>query len=85
MEEFVLDARRMESKSEAHAYLQETMHFPPYYGKNLDALYDCLTELEDTKVSFINVESIRGEYFYKVRRVFRDSARDNSGLILEED
>ena len=31
----------MDSKEEIHAYLQDVFHFPDYYGKNLDALYDC--------------------------------------------
>ena len=40
-----LDARRMEERGEAHAYLRERLDLPDYYGRNLDALYDCLTEM----------------------------------------
>jgi len=29
-----------------HADLQDKMHFPDYYGKNLDALNDCLSDIE---------------------------------------
>ena len=45
MEIIILDAQCMNSKSEAHTYLQEKLDFPEYYGKNLDALYDCLTDI----------------------------------------
>lgn len=39
-----LDGRRMTSRKEAHAYLKEVLALPEYYGNNLDALYDVLTE-----------------------------------------
>ena len=39
----ILDASKMVSRQEAHRYLKEQLAFPDYYGKNLDALYDCLT------------------------------------------
>ncbi|MBB5957776.1 RNAse (barnase) inhibitor barstar [Saccharothrix tamanrassetensis] len=33
------------SKSAALAAIGTAMEFPDYYGQNLDALYDCLTDL----------------------------------------
>ncbi len=42
----ILDGKQMLSRGEAHRYLQEMFRFPAYYGKNLDALHDCLTEGE---------------------------------------
>lgn len=32
-------------KKYSHEYLKEKLRFPDYYGKNLDALYDCLTDI----------------------------------------
>ena len=40
----ILDGRKMTDKDTAHLYLQKKLNLPDYYGKNLDALYDCLTE-----------------------------------------
>jgi len=74
-----LDARCMGTKEEAHAYLKEQMNFPDYYGANLDALHDCLTEVDDAEVTFRHMVEAP-EYFWKVRRVFMDSARENPRL-----
>ena len=35
------------SKKALHAYLKEKFGFPEYYGNNLDALYDCLTDISE--------------------------------------
>ncbi len=42
---------------EAHKYLREALNFPEYYGENLDALHDCLTELDDVLVQFVNADA----------------------------
>ena len=42
---YILDGKKMVSREETHVYLKETFGFPDYYGKNLDALHDCLTEI----------------------------------------
>ncbi len=48
--EIVLDARRFKGRSRAHAYLKEALRLPDYYGKNLDALYDCLGDIGEETV-----------------------------------
>lgn len=35
------------SREELHQVIAEKMNFPSWYGQNLDALYDCLTDLEE--------------------------------------
>ena len=50
-----LDCRKMTDKQAAHAYLKQELSFPEYYGNNLDALYDVLTELgEQTELVLKN-------------------------------
>ena len=42
-----------------HEQLAQTLHFPDFYGRNLDALYDCLTELrEDVTFTVQNVHAL---------------------------
>ena len=77
----MLDISRM-GREQLHDYLQEMLPLPEYYGRNLDALYDCLTELTDTVVVIEN-EDQAGEWYKKVERVLADACRENPGLKCE--
>ena len=77
----ILDALKMKTRSEAHPYLQEMLGFPEYYGKNLDALFDCLTEMSGAAVYIENREEA-GDFTKKILRVFSDAARENPDLVL---
>ena len=44
MNDVFLDGRAFHSKEALHASLQTALSLPEHYGKNLDALFDCLTE-----------------------------------------
>ena len=37
-----LAPENFKTRETAHTYLKEILHLPDYYGRNLDALYDCL-------------------------------------------
>lgn len=46
-------------KEESHDYLKKVFNFPDYYGKNLDALYDCLTEIGiETEIHLFNSDEV---------------------------
>lgn len=77
----MLDAAQMGQRKAAHEYLAQTLSFPEYYGKNLDALYDCLQEYGELEVQFVNTEFAQ-PYFEKVRRVFTDAARQNNHIHI---
>ena len=44
MEIITLDCKDIKTAERLHQELAQALHFPDYYGKNLDALFDCLTE-----------------------------------------
>ena len=43
MREYIIDGRDMNSRSAAHSELQRALELPEHYGRNLDALWDCVT------------------------------------------
>lgn len=47
MKQITLACTGLETKDALHAALAEALDFPDWYGGNLDALYDCLTDLDD--------------------------------------
>ncbi len=84
MKEIIIDGGSIYTKVELHDTLAEAFGFPAWYGRNLDALYDCLTDIrEDTAIRIENAEAlderlpIYGRLFL---RVVRRSCRDNSHL-----
>lgn len=78
----VLDARRMGTKESAHVYLQEKLNFPEYYGRNLDALYECLCGLWDTNIVILHRCEAQS-YYWKVETVFRKAGEDNRDLRVQ--
>ena len=77
MEFIIIDGRRMTSVEETHLYLMRTLRLPDYYGKNLDALYDCLGDLgRGVWIILINgdmMDEALGDYAGKLREVFRQA------------
>ena len=87
METIVIDGSQMSGRQAAHQHLAERLSFPGYYGRNLDALYDCLTErTADTRLELHHVpalEAALGDYAGALLDTLRDAARDNPRLQVE--
>ena len=84
---FTVDCHRMTSRAAVHDTLARTFAFPAYYGRNLDALYDCLTALPPCAVRLENRDALYenlGPYAEKLLAVFRDAAAQTPGLHLIE-
>ena len=87
MRKVILDFRPIHTREEVHKYLAMKLDLPDYYGENLDALYDCLTEKNaDNTVIFVNtalLEEYLGDYAEKILSCFRDASSE-CGFILRE-
>lgn len=73
-----LDGKLIEK--DGHDYLKEALNFPDYYGKNLDALYDCLCEIGvRTDITLINCGCVSSD----IIDTFVDAADENELLNFE--
>ena len=82
--EYAIDCRKMTSRAEAHDHLAEVFGFPEYYGRNLDALHDCLTELPPCRIRLEYPWALGklGRYSVSLLQVFSDAAGENGGIEL---
>lgn len=80
----ILNCEKLLQREQAHEYLAKMLDFPEYYGKNLDALFDCLTELSDRTIVLLGAGSLPNDsYGARVRTVMEKAAQLNLGLKLE--
>ncbi len=80
MKEIYIDCKEMESPRQLHQALAEGLEFPDYYGNNLDALFDCLTEIGiPTRLSVKNIEEL-GIFAGGFCRVLEDAGEENPFL-----
>ena len=57
MKTIELDFKELYTPRQIHEYIAQKLGFPEYYGKNLDALYDCLTDIsEETEITIVNYD-----------------------------
>ena len=86
MMEVYLDGRALESREALHQALAALLPLPAYYGKNLDALHDCLTDLSDpvhlTVLHAQALENALGAYCRSFHRVLSDSAQENGHFTV---
>lgn len=58
----VLDGREIKDREMLHDTLAVSLGFPDWYGRNLDALYDCLTDLQEEIEIYFLYESAVEEH-----------------------
>ena len=80
MKRVELLASQMTDKEALHDVLARELELPEWYGRNLDALYDCLTELKDVELVLIGWPD--EGYLAKVRRVIVDAVWNNEHVTL---
>ena len=76
-----LDCRAILSREALHGALARTLDLPEWYGRNLDALADCLgdiaAETELHMVAFAALEQQLGEYAARLHRVLTGAQAEN--------
>ena len=83
---FVLDGGSVGNCETLHRVLAAGLQFPDWYGGNLDALHDCLTDINQPTELVIRgsdtLETALGSYAAAFRRVLTDSAAQNDALTV---
>ena len=82
----VIDGRAVSSMDDVHSAFAEALDFPGYYGRNLDALHDCLTEAAGpVTVVVLEADALReklGESFSRLLLVLGDCEEEKGGLSV---
>ena len=83
----ILDGSRMTDRKALWDYLKKTLPLHDYFGRNLDALYDELTEyrkpLTIKLVGREQLENYLGNYGEMLIDTFLDAAKENSYLDVQ--
>ncbi len=75
------DFERLKTPDAVYDYLAEELGFPAWFGRNLDALHDCLTDIgAPTRLILTCTEAPVAQRFLPV---LRDAAKQNRYLSLE--
>ncbi|MBQ1467838.1 MAG: barstar family protein [Solobacterium sp.] len=77
----VIDPERIKERKPAHEYMHEIFSFESFYGRNLDALADALSEVHEEYELVFTPESIteicENAYAYKILMVLGQAANTN--------
>ncbi len=82
MGEIIVNCESITEPQQLHRALAEALNFPDWYGMNLDALYDCLTDITgETNLVLVDWDMLGGwsEHFADV---FQDAAADNPDFTV---
>ena len=81
MRKKIVDLRGIREKAELHELLKRKLRFPDYYGNNLDALYDVMTEPRyGMDLALLVDETTDSKLFDSLLETLKDAQEANSGL-----
>ncbi len=78
-----LDGASLAQREEAMECLGKALRLPEWWGRNLDALHDCLSEVRGRLVLEHPERLQETPFGRRLLRVLEDAARENPGLALD--
>ena len=86
MRYYSVDLKNIYTRDSLHTALKESLGLPDYYGRNLDALSDCLSDIRtDSEMEFIGLSDLMQnlmEYGERFLITLHKAAFSNPHLIL---
>ena len=79
--EYIIDLNGLRDRADLHERIFHALPLPEWYGYNLDALFDVLTEpTEPMRIVFLNykdAEKVLGAYANAFRHMIQDVMEEN--------
>ena len=84
MKQYIIDFSKAFDKSSIHEVIKVSLDFPEHYGKNLDALHDCLSEMSDALITLKNFDVLYSLDIIgvKILKVFEEAADTNNSIVI---
>ena len=85
MKDYYVNLTGVWSVEDLHSRLATGLYLPPYYGRNLDALYDLMTEFSG-HIHLYGTREVCGymeDYVAGVRETMQEAAEENPRLAVE--
>ena len=86
--EHIIDLGTVFSADDLFDLLEEHMDFPAYFGRNLDAFYDVLTEVSSKRplelhfTNFAEGEAVLGKFMRNFRKACERAQGENHALTF---
>lgn len=61
---FRLESKRITDWDSFHSVFAETLGFPDFYGRNMNAWIDCMSYLDDAKAGMTRFSVLPGQFFH---------------------
>ena len=82
----LLDGEKIKSKDDVHKAFAQKLSFPEYYGNNLDALHDVLTETDfELGIIVVNTTKLSNnleKWLRKLITMFEETERESKKVHL---
>ena len=74
---YEVDLGAVQSREDMHEALTRDLHLPGHYGMNLDALWDCLMEMETPcEVCLLGISQMEKTLSGSLRGILREAAEE---------
>ncbi len=84
MKNYFIDFKKFTDLPSAHEEIASAMNFPSYYGKNLDALWDMLTQITDDTLIILCHTGYADISTLPITGLFLEAADENGKIKLVE-